>query len=178
MPREASALRFTLGLESGLTPLVLDPDPEAGGGSVRLSLRPVLEVETSRSFSIGTYTPFTLLRAGGAATGAESVFAIQLSLRHAVLSAGAPEELLWYATVRGGFGTSDGRAGAFAGGALGAALTWLETGRGVFAELHAGHVGIAEGDVDRPFPGVDRWLFGVSIGVVFRLGGESWDLGG
>jgi hypothetical protein len=145
------------------------------GGAVRFGLRPVLEVEPSRYVSIGAYTPFTLVRSGaGSTTGAESIFGAGISLRLPVLRETAPEELLWYATLRGGFGTADGRAGAYLGGAIGAALTWLETGRGLFAELHAGHIGIAAGGAARPFPEVDRWLIGLSIGVVFRLGGEEW----
>lgn len=176
-PRDASALRFTLGLEAGFTPLVVDPAPEAGGGNLRFGLRPVLEVETSRWFAIGAYTPFTLLRAGsGSTTGAESVFALGVSLRKPWLRAEAPEEILLYGTLRGGFGTADGRPGGFVGGAAGLAVTWLETGRGAFFELSAGHVGIPGGPIDRPFPEVDRWLIGLSMGVIFRLGGETWGL--
>lgn len=179
--KEAAAIRFTLGLESAFTPLVLDPppiaDPNAGPqiGNVRLALRPVLDVETSRNFAIGAYTPFTLLRFGeGSDTGAESIFALGASIRYPIVRDIAPEEFLFYGTIRGGLGTADGRAGLFYGFAFGAAMTWLETGRGLFAELSAGHVGIPGGGADRPFPEVDRWLFGLSIGVVFRLGGEAW----
>jgi hypothetical protein len=53
-------------------------------------------------------------------------------------------------------------------------VTWLDVGRGLFTELGIGHVGIAQGSVDRPFNGVDRWLFTLSVGFVFRLGGEEW----
>ena len=38
----------------------------------RLELRPVLDVELSRSFAFGVYTPFTLLRGNEVGTGAES----------------------------------------------------------------------------------------------------------
>jgi hypothetical protein len=172
--REAGAVRFTLGVESSFVPIVIDPSPGAAG-SLRLGLRPVLDIEASPYFAIGVYTPFTLIRGGeSASTGAESIFAVGVSLRHPIVRSVAPEEILLYGTLRGGFGTADGRAGAFAGVALGGAMTWLETGRGLFAELSAGHVGISAA---RSFPEVDRWLIGVSIGVVFRLGGEAWRVG-
>jgi hypothetical protein len=175
VPQRAEAVRFTLGLESALTPVVVD-SVDVGAGNVRIGLRPVLDMEVSRAFAFGVYTPFVLVRAGAnAGTGSESVFAAQLSLRLPYLSAEGPEETLWYATLRGGFGTADGRAGLYLGGALGGAFTWLESGRGLFAELHAGHIGIPAGGSDRPFPEVDRWLVGLSIGVVFRLGGEGWE---
>ncbi|MFO0727696.1 MAG: hypothetical protein U1E65_28210 [Myxococcota bacterium] len=172
----AHAIRFSLGVETGLTPITIDAAP-AGATTTdafRLELRPVLDVELSRSFAFGVYTPFTLLRGNEVGTGAESVFALGASLRKALISADAPEEILLYGTLRGGLGTSEGRAGLYLGAAIGASATWLDVGRGIFAELGAGHIGIARGSEDRPFPAVDRWLFTLSVGFVFRLGGEEW----
>lgn len=173
----AHAIRFSLGVETGLTPLTIDSAPLAAGAAtnaVRLELRPVLDLELSRLVSLGVYTPFTLLRGGEVGTGAESVFALGFSLRKPFIRAESPEEILVYGTLRGGLGTSDGRAGLYLGGAVGASVTWLDVGRGLFTELGIGHVGIAQGSVDRPFNGVDRWLFTLSVGFVFRLGGEEW----
>lgn len=170
----AHALRFTLGLETSLTPLVTDAGELA---PLRLGLRPVLDVEVSRTFAVGAYTPFTYYSAGeSSGTGADSIFGLGLSGRYPILRADAPEEVLLYATARGGLGTVDGRAGAFLGVALGVTATWLDVGRGGFVELSVGRVGIAEGGVDRPFPAVERWLVGLSLGFVFRLGGEDWRL--
>lgn len=170
----AHALRFTLGLETSLTPLVTDAGELA---PLRLGLRPVLDVELSRAFAVGAYTPFTYYSAGeSSGTGADSIFGLGVSGRYPILRAEAPEEVLLYATARGGLGTVDGRAGAFLGLALGVTATWLDVGRGGFVELSVGRVGIAEGDLDRPFPAVERWLVGLSVGFVFRLGGEDWRL--
>ncbi len=171
---DAHALRFSLGLESGFTPLVTDGGDLA---PLRLQLRPVLDVELARHFAFGAYTPFTVFSAGDSGTGADSIFAIGVSGRYPIVRAEAPQELLLYVTARGGLGTVDGRAGTFFGGALGFAATWLDVGRGAFAELSVGRVGIGAGDVDRPFPEVERWMFGLSVGFVFRLGGEDWRLG-
>jgi hypothetical protein len=171
---DAHALRFTLGLETSLTPLVTDAGELA---PLRLGLRPVLDVEVSRTFAVGAYTPFTYYSAGASSgTGADSIFGLGVSGRYPILRADAPEEVLLYATARGGLGTVDGRAGAFLGVALGVTATWLDVGRGGFVELSVGRVGIAEGGVDRPFPAVERWLVGLSLGFVFRLGGEDWRL--
>lgn len=172
--REAHALRFTLGIETALTPLVIEAGP-SGNDELRWSLRPVLDVETSRYFAFGVYTPFTLLRAGGeSSTGAESIFGAGVSARYPIFHATPPEEMLLFATLRGGLGTSDGRAGLFVGGALGLALTWIQDGWGLVGELAAGHLGIPEGNIERPFPAIDRWTVSLSVGLVFRLGGETW----
>lgn len=174
-PHPAHAIRFALGLESSLVPLVTDGGDLA---PLRLQLRPVLDVEVTRYFAFGAYTPFTFYSAGaGSDTGADSIFALSLSGRYPIVRAEAPQELLFYATARGGLGTADGRAGTYLGGALGFAATWLDVGRGGFAELSIGRVGIAAGGADRPFPEVERWLIGLSVGFVFRLGGEDWRLG-
>lgn len=169
----AHAVRVTLGLESAITPVV-----DAGDlAPLRIGLRPVLDIELDRRFALGAYTPFSLITTGeGSGTGADSVFALGASARYPIISRDSPEELLLYATLRGGLGTADGRAGVFLGGALGASATWLDVGRGLFAELSLGHVGIPEGSADRAFPGVDRWMIGLSVGFVFRLGGEAWRL--
>ena len=173
-PRPAHAVRFALGLESALTPFIAD---QGEPGPLRLGLRPVLDVELDRMFSFGPYTPFTVFQSGeGTGTGADSIFAMGVTGRYPIIRSASPEELLLYVTLRGGLGTADGRAGFYGGAALGASATWLDVGRGVFAELSAGHVGIAEGGPDRPFPSVDRWMVGLSVGFVFRLGGEAWRL--
>ena len=176
-PREAWAVRFTLGVAANVTPVVIDPQDSDNSGFL-LGLRPVLDVEVSRYFAIGAYAPFTLVRAGGnqddSKSGAESVFGLSASGRYPIISDRAPEEALVYGTLRGGFGTNEGRAGPFVGVALGGALTWLETGRGLFVEVEAGHLGVP-GAAGQPI--FERWSMGVSIGVVFRLGGEAWQLG-
>lgn len=176
-PTDASAVRFSLGLASALTPLVVDAsEPDL---AVRLGLRPVVDVEPIPWIAISAYAPFTLIRTGeslgSSSSGAESVFALGLSGRYRHVADTAPEETLWYATARGGFGTVEGRAGLYYGFALGMAMTWLQTGRGFFIEAESGHLGIAGGEGVHQRE-VDRWLVGLSIGVVFRLGGERWDI--
>lgn len=177
-PEDARAVRFSLGVATDLTPLALDPAVDGSGATFRFGFRPVLEVEASHYLSFGAYAPFTIYRAqtggGAASSGAESVFGVTVSGRYPLHRLEAPEELLLYATLRGGFGTVDGRAGPFYGGALGASATWLGTGRGVFAELQASQLDI--GGLSGLAP-VDRFTIGISLGVVFRLGGEDWNLG-
>jgi len=175
---DAHAVRFTLGLASNLTPIVVDGDPEAEP-SVRFGLRPVLDVEVAPWMAFEAYAPFVLARTdseGPASSGAESVFGIGLSGRYRLHREATPDEILFYGTLRGGFSTVNGRAGPFVGFASGVAMTWLDTGRGWFAELEAGHVGLAARDGDASRPEIDRWLVGLSAGIVFRLGGERWDL--
>lgn len=174
VPKDAHAVRFALGLASGLTPLVID---DANPNSVRFGLRPVLDVEALPWLAFEAYAPFTLIRTGdnigAASSGAESVFGVGVSGRYRLVRAIAPEEHLFYGKARGGFTTVNGRAGPFYGFAAGYAVTWLGTGRGVFAELEASHADISARSGDL---GLDRWLLGVSIGLVFRLGGETWDV--
>ncbi|MCK6550568.1 hypothetical protein L6R52_32320 [Myxococcota bacterium] len=176
--RDAAAVRFALGVATDLTPIVVDPArPPDAAAPVLFGFRPVLEVEANEYFSVGAYAPFTVYRSastGAASSGAESVFGLTLSGRYPVLRDRGPEELMFYGTLRGGFGTVDGRAGPFVGGALGAAATWLDTGRGLFAELSVSRLDVAglEGTAD-----VERTSIGLSVGLVFRLGGEGWRLG-
>src|SRR5688500_13536342 len=77
VPREASAVRFGLGIATDLTPLVFDPAFDDGNGAFRWGFRPVLEVEANHYLSFGAYAPFTIFRgeeSGAASSGAESVF--------------------------------------------------------------------------------------------------------
>jgi hypothetical protein len=179
IPQDAEAVRFALGLATDFTPFVIERRAEAddAGHRLRLGLRPILDVEVAPFLSFSAHAPFTLLRTGerqgAASSGAESTFALGASGRYRELDATGNRESLWYATLRGGFTTVDGRAGPYAGAAAGYAFTWLDTGRGVFVEVDFGRV-----NVDSPESGVfvDRWLFGLSAGVVFRLGGSRWDL--
>lgn len=174
---EAEAVRFGLGLATTLTPLAIDPgsdDPP----SLRIGLRPVLDVEVLPWLAFDAYAPFSLWRSdadGPASSGAESVFGVGVSGRWRQ-TFGDRRERLVYGRLRGGFGTVDGRAGPYLGLTAGYADTWLSTGRGWFAELELGrlHVAAREGDVLRPE--IDRWTIGASIGFVFRLGGTRWDL--
>ncbi len=173
--REAHAVRFALGVATDLTPIVLDPSRSGDmDAPVLWGFRPVLDLELNHYLSFGAYPPFTLYRGGGASSGAESVFGLGASFRYPVLNDTAPEEMLLYATLRGGFGTVDGRAGPFYGGALGLSVTWLDTGRGLFGELGLSrlHVEGLEDAFD-----VDRTMIGLSIGVLFHLGGEDWRIG-
>ena len=171
-------MRFALGVAGDVTPAVLDAaDAIDDPYTLRLGLRPVLDVEVLPWLAFDAYAPFTLLRVGGdvggaASSGAESVFGIGASGRYRTV-AGDVERLL-YGTVRGGFSVVEGTAGPFVGLSAGAAWTWLDTGRGVFAAVDVGHVGISgRNGIKRV---VDRWLVGLSLGVVFRLGGTRWDL--
>lgn len=176
-PQSAHAIRFSLGVATDLTPLVVDPARDESGSAFRLGFRPVLEVEANHYLSFGAYAPFTVYRADSdsvASSGAESVFGVTGSVRYPLFREEAPEELLVYGTLRGGFGTVDGRAGPFYGGALGFAATWLGTGRALFAELNLSKLSVAglEGQND-----VDRFAIGISLGLLFRLGGEEWNVG-
>lgn len=178
-PSEAQAVRWTLGVATELTPVVVEPGrPEGLGAPVRLGVRPVIDFELTRSVAFSAYAPFVVLRTGegdgAASSGAESVFGLGLSLRYPVLFAEPPEELLVYGALRGGFGTVSGRAGPYVSGALGAAITWLDTGRGVFGELSAGHVSVADAPVTGGTRDVTRTSLTLTFGVVFRLGGETW----
>ncbi len=178
-PREASAIRWTLGVATELTPVVVDPGrPDGLGAPLRLGVRPVIDLEVTRAVAFSAYAPFVVLRSGegggAASSGAESVFALGVNLRYPVLFAEAPEELLVYGALRGGFGTVAGRAGPYVSGALGAALTWLDTGRGLFAEVSAGHIRVADATVAGGTRDVTRTSLTLTFGVVFRLGGESW----
>jgi hypothetical protein len=178
VPARAQAVRFTLGLATDFTPVVIESiRPPDAGTPIRLGLLPVIEVEPAPWISFGAYFPFTVLRTGegsDATTGAESVFGFTMSLRSVHLDRG-PEpdekgrEWMLYGTARGGFATVQGRAGPFLGAGAGYALTWLDTGRGFFVELNGGH-----SHVSLPQGTDDRWLFGLTLGVVFRLGGETW----
>lgn len=175
----ADAVRWTLGVATELTPVVVDPGrPDGLGAPFRLGVRPVVDLEINRYLAFGAYAPFVVLRAGegggAASTGAESVFGLAAYGRYPVLYREAPEELLLYGTARGGFGTIAGRAGPFVGLALGASLTWLDTGRGVFMELGGGHVAVNDAAVEGGQRDVTRTTLTFSVGVVFRLGGESW----
>jgi len=173
---DAHAIRFTLGLSGQVTPIIFDEGiPFEFGRGTRLGLRPVLEVEALPWLAFDTYAPFALYRTdatGPASSGGESVFGVGISGRLRDVSPDK-RETLKYARIRGGFATQEGRAGPYASMAFGYAKTWLDTGRGWFAELEGGHVSI---DSRAGLDLVDRWLVGVSIGVVFRLGGERWDL--
>ncbi len=179
IPAEAHAIRWTLGVATELTPVVIDPGrPDGLGAPVRLGVRPVVDLELTRSVAISAYAPFVVLRTGegegAASSGAESVFGLGLALRYPVLFPDAPEELLVYGAFRGGFGTISGRAGPYVSGAVGAALTWLDTGRGVFTELSAGHFSATRAPVEGGTRDVTRTSLTLTIGIVFRLGGETW----
>jgi hypothetical protein len=157
---------------------------ERTDSQTRFGLLPIIDFEPIPYLSIGTYTPFTLVRAGGSnissSSGAESVFGLQVSGRYPIWRDEAPEELLLYGTLRGGFGTVEARAGPFIGVAAGVAVTWLSSGAGLFAELGLGRLVVSElsGDSEQDgSPGgvfVDRWFLGLTLGFVFRLGGERW----
>jgi hypothetical protein len=172
VPSEAFAIRWTLGIATELTPLVVQADRDTKP-TFRLGFRPVLEFEPVRWLSLEAYAPFVVYRAGedtgggAASSGAESVFGLALAGRYPWIRDEAPEEILWYARVRGGFGTISGEAGPFAGGAIGSALTWLDTGRGFFVEATFAWVDVAD---------VSRFTAGLTIGLVFRLGGEEWQI--
>jgi hypothetical protein len=171
-PKAAHAVRFSLGVGTLATPLAIEPDGLSG---LRFGLRPILEVEPSPRWSFGVYTPFTLVRTGGASdAGAESIFGLSAAWRTPLDALGLSDEDLFYVAARPGLGTADGRAGLYLGGAVGVASTWQPRGVGLFVELEVGHVGIAEGGVDRPFPAVDRWLIGLAVGLQFKLAGEDW----
>ena len=174
-PNDAEAVRFSLGLASAVTPLVVEAaEPDL---QLRQGLRPVVDIEPVPWVAISAYAPFVLYRTGedlgASSSGAESVFALGLSGRYRVVE--DREEFLYYLTARGGFGTVEGRAGLFYGFAAGFALSWLDTGRGFFVEAEGGHLGIGGGEGIHQRE-VDRWMVGLSLGVVFRLGGERWDI--
>lgn len=179
----AHAVRFTLGLAGDLVPIVVD-GAERTSSATRFGLLPVIDFEPIPYLAIGTYTPFTLVRAGGSSisssSGAESVFGLQVSGRYPIWRDEGPQELLLYGTLRGGFGTVEARAGPFLGLAAGVAATWTPSGAGLFAELGLGRLVVSElsGDeaVGEPVSGVfvDRWFIGLTLGFVFRLGGERW----
>ncbi len=180
-PTSARAIRWTLGLATELTPVVIDPDrPDDRSAPFRLGLRPVLDFEVNRYLAIGAYAPFVVVRTGegegAASSGAESVFGLALHGRWPILRKEAPEELLLYAKLRGGFATVTGRAGPLVGGALGVSATWLQTGRGLFAELGVSYISVsrvADGALVRP---VQRTALSFALGLVFRLGGEGWGI--
>jgi hypothetical protein len=175
IPSRAHAVRFALGVASDFTPIVLDPNrgPDASA-PILVGFRPVLDVELNHYLSFGAYPPFTVYRSAANSTGAESVFGLGASLRKPFLFDTAPEEILAYVTGRFGFGTVNGRAGPFYGGALGVSVTWLDTGRGVFGELGLSklHVNGLERAGD-----TDRTMIGLSVGILFHLGGEDWRIG-
>lgn len=139
-----------------------------------MGLLPILEVEASRYLAFGAYAPFTVLRTGDAAdasSGAESLFGLTASFRLPFVDLDAHRELLLHATLRGGFATVDARAGPFLGLGLGAQLTWLERGMGVLGELGVSRLVVPKGGDD-----VERILIGLTIGLLFRMGGERWDV--
>jgi hypothetical protein len=183
-PAEAHAIRWTLGVGSELTPIVIDPErPDGSGIPFRLGFRPILELEPIRWIAIGAYAPFVVYRAGeggsgAASSGAESVFGLSVAVRYPWLRAEPPEEVLFYLEPRGGFATVSGRPGPFAGGAIGAAITWLDTGRGLFFEINASHVAVSDAPVGVELRDVRRTTVSFGLGVVFRLGGEDWQVGG
>jgi hypothetical protein len=174
---EARAVRFGLGLATTITPLAIDPQSD-DPPSLRLGLRPVLDVEVLPWLAFDAYAPFSLWRSdadGPASSGAESVFGVGVSGRWRQ-TFGDRRERLVYGRLRGGFGTVDGRAGPFVGLSAGYADTWLSTGRGWFAELELGRLHVASRQSAAFGPEIDRWTIGASIGFVFRLGGTRWDL--
>lgn len=177
-PTEAQAIRWTLGVASELVPVVLDAAREETGTPFRVGVRPVVEVELAPVFSLGVYAPFVVYRSGegdgAASAGGESVFGLSASGRYPILRAEAPEEIFLYATARGGMGTFQARAGPFLGGAIGGSVTWLDTGRGLFAELDVGQLWVGQPDDST----VSRTTFGVTVGLVFRFGGGDWYLSG
>ena len=173
---DAHAIRFTLGLAANIAPVIVDRDVdfELGRGT-RLGLLPVLEVEALPWLAFDAYAPFAVYRtdaSGPASSGGESVFGLGVSFRHRKLDAHKIETLL-YGRLRGGFATQAGRAGPYVSTAAGYGMTWLDTGRGWFTELEAGHVSIAPRGM---IVEVSRTIVRFSIGLVFRLGGERWDL--
>lgn len=177
-----AAVRWTLGFATELTPVVIDPGRPADLGTpVRIGVRPVVELELAHWISFGAYAPFTVIRTGegggAASSGAESVFGLSVSVRRAIIFDEAPEELLVYGSARGGFGTIAGRAGPYLGGAIGASLTWIDTGRGLFSELSGGFVSVANAAVVGGARDVSRTTFTFTAGIVFRLGGEDWWIG-
>ena len=182
IPSEAWAIRWTLGIASELTPLVFDKDRDTGA-VFRLGFRPVLEFEPVRWLSLEAYAPFVVYRAGestgggAASSGAESVFGLALAGRYPWIRDEPPEEVLFYVRGRGGFATVAGKAGPFAGGAIGSAVTWLDTGRGFFLEIDTAWVHVSDvlvaGEGGRD---VERTSVGLTIGLVFRLGGEEWQI--
>jgi hypothetical protein len=181
-PRPAEAVRFGLGVATELTPIVIDRvQTENGSSPVRLGFRPVLEVEVNHYLSFGAYAPFTVFRSGesegSASSGAESVFGLTTSGRVPFFRETAPEEILAYVTGRGGFSTINGRAGPFLGAALGASATWLETGRGVFAEVGLSHADVTGVPVGTERVHLNRFFISFAVGLVFHLGGEDWLLG-
>lgn len=166
-------MRFALGVASDFTPIVVDPGRVEGmSAPILIGFRPVLDIELNHYLSFGAYPPFTIYRSAANSSGAESVFGLGASFRKPILRDHAPEELLAYATIRGGFGTVDGRAGPFYGGAIGLSATWLDTGRGLFGELSVSRLNVAFDGFD-----VDRTMVGISFGVLFHLGGEDWRIG-
>jgi hypothetical protein len=180
IPSEAHAIRWTLGIASELTPLLFEADRETRP-SFRLGFRPVLEFEPVRWFSIEAYAPFVVYRAGeedegAASSGAESVFGLAIAGRYPWIRAEAPEEILFYARARGGFGTVSGKAGPFAGGAIGSSVTWLDTGRGFFLEVTSAWVSVHDVPSGSIVRDLERVTIGLTIGLVFRLGGEEWQI--
>lgn len=177
-PQEAHAIRWTIGVASELVPVVVDPTREGDGTPFRVGVRPVVEVELVPAFSLGVYAPFVVYRSGegdgAASAGGESVFGLSASGRYPILRAEAPEEIFLYATARGGMGTFQARAGPFLGAAVGGSVTWLDTGRGLFAELDVGQLWVGQPDDST----VSRTTFGVTVGLVFRFGGGDWYLSG
>lgn len=186
IPRPAEAIRWTLGVASEVTPLVLDRVfPDQSPARFRLAFRPVLELEPARWLAIGAYAPFVVYRTGefesedAAAGGAESVFGLSVAGRLPWIRQAPPEEVLFYARVRGGFATVSGRAGPFLGGSIGAAVTWLDTGRGFFFDINVAHAKVSDVPVVSTITtDVERISFGVTVGLVFRLGGEAWRVSG
>src|SRR5688572_14339094 len=182
IPSEARAIRWTLGIASELTPLVFEQDRETRP-TFRLGFRPVLEFEPTRWLSVEAYAPFVVYRAGedtgggAASSGAESVFGLAIAGRYPWIRDEPPEEILFYLRARGGFGTISGKAGPFAGGAIGSAITWLDTGRGLFFELNVAWVRVSDVLVGGAgVRDVERLTGGFTIGLVFRLGGEEWQI--
>jgi hypothetical protein len=181
VPNTAHAIRFGLGVASEVTPLVFDVGNTQNASTFRLGFRPVLDVEANHYLSFGAYAPFTVYRTGdaegAASSGAESVFGVSASGRVPFLRDTAPEEILAYGTARGGFSTINGRAGPFLGAALGVSVTWLSTGRGLFAELSLSHARVSNVPIGDTREELNRYLVSISIGFVFHLGGEDWRLG-
>ncbi len=181
IPSRADAIRWTLGVASELTPLVFDPARDQRA-AFRLGFRPVLEFEPARWLSFEAYAPFVVYRTkegddtGAASSGAESVFGVSVAGRYPWIRDTPPEEVLFFLRARGGFATVSGKAGPFYGGALGSAVTWLDTGRGLFFEIDVARVTVAGVPSGSTFERVERLTVGLTIGVVFRLGGEEWQI--
>ena len=181
VPARADAVRWTLGFATELTPVVVDPGrPDGLGAPLALGVRPVVDLELSRYFAVGAYAPFVVLRSGegggSASTGAESVFGLAAYGRYPLLDPRTARELLLYGVARGGFGTIAGRAGPFVGAGFGASYAWLDTGRGLFAEIAGGRVSVADAAVVGGVRDVSRTTLTVTMGVMFRLGGEAWSI--